>query len=341
MRRRAWTIGTTALVLGGMMWAAHQSGVLSTLTGTRLSAVRSWGYQLQNLDKTFDALAASDTDLLVVDFSMSQPAGRPMKPLDPADVERLKNKPGGGRRIVLAYFSIGEAEEYRFYWNAAWKTSPPSWLIAENCRWPRNHLVRFWEDGWKDIMIRGDGSYLARIQAAGFDGVYLDRVDVYDDIKDRHPKARADMIAFVGELAREARRNHPGFLVVAQNAEDLLESPTYRAAIDGLGKEDMLYGVQGTGKRNPPEMIAWSRERIDKLKRDGKKILVAEYLTSQDQIAVASKELATFGYVAVYPPRALDGSDALKSAPSAERSKEYGTPEYATQNCDGVWKKGS
>ncbi|MBA4173560.1 MAG: hypothetical protein C0511_13165 [Hyphomicrobium sp.] len=117
MRRRAWTIGTTALALGGLMWASHQSGVLSTLTGTRLSAVRSWGYQLQNLDKTFDALAASDTDLLVVDFSMSQAAGRPMKPLDPAEVERLKTRPDGGRRIVLAYFSIGEAEEYRFYWN--------------------------------------------------------------------------------------------------------------------------------------------------------------------------------------------------------------------------------
>ncbi|PPC79499.1 MAG: hypothetical protein CTY40_10880, partial [Hyphomicrobium sp.] len=173
-----------------------------------------------------------------------------------------------------------------------------------------------------------------------FDGVYLDRVDVYYDIKDRHPKARADMIAFVGEMAREARRNQPGFLVVAQNAEDLLDSADYRASIDGLGKEDMLYGVQGTGNRNPPDMIAWSRERIDKLKRDGKKILVAEYLTSQDQIASASKEFATLGYVPVYPPRALDGSDALRSAPSAERSKEYGTPEYAAQNCDGVWKKG-
>ena len=36
-------------------------------------------------------------------------------------------------------------------------------LIAENCRWPRNHLVRFWEDAWKDITIRGDGSYLGRV----------------------------------------------------------------------------------------------------------------------------------------------------------------------------------
>lgn len=339
MRRTTWIIGSAAVAALALAWAAHQSGVLGTLTGARLSAVRTWGYQLQNLDKTFDALAASDTDLLVVDFSVSQPAGQPMKPLEPAEVARLQKRPDGGRRIVLAYFSIGEAEEYRFYWNKAWKTLPPTWLIAENCRWPRNHLVRFWEDGWKDIMIRGDGSYLARIQAAGFDGVYLDRVDVYDDIKDRHPKARADMIDFVGELAREARRNQPGFLVIAQNAEDLLESASYRASIDGLGKEDMLYGVQGTGKRNPPEMIAWSRERIDKLKRDGKKILVAEYLTSTEQISTAAKELASLGYVPVYPPRALDGSDALKSAPVAERSKEYGTPEYGAQNCNGVWKK--
>ncbi len=311
-----------------------------TATSSPLSGVGSWYYQLQNLDRDLDRIAAVPADLLVVDFSMSQSGGRPMRPFSSEEVARLKQKPDGGRRIVLAYFSIGEAEEYRFYWNPAWKTSPPDWLIAENCRWPRNHLVRFWHDGWKDIMIRGPKSYLGRIQAAGFDGVYLDRVDVYADIKDRHPDARADMIAFVAELAATARGRTPGFLVVAQNAEDLLDDQRYRSLLDGLGKEDLLYGLAGTSTRNAPTSIGWSRTRLDALRAEGKPVFVAEYLTQPDQVTKARAELEALGYVGVFPPRALDGSDPLAPPPpAAAASPSYGTPEYMHANCSGVWKK--
>lgn len=303
----------------------------------RLGDVRSWHYQLQSLD--LDRLAASPADMLVVDFSQSQGAGKPMRPLEASEVERLKKKPGGGRRIVLAYLSIGEAEEYRYYWQPQWKAAPPPWIIAENCRWPRNHLVRFWDDAWKDVMIRGDGAYLARIEAAGFDGVYLDRIDVYDDIKDRFPDARQRMIAFVGELDREARRRRPDFLVVAQNAEDLLDTAAYRSALDGLAKEDLLYGLGGTGKRNTEEAIAWSRRRVDLLRADGKPVFAAEYLTSAAEIDAARKELEGFGYLGTFPTRALDGTDPLAQRPGGDLAREYGTPEFTAAHCNGVWKK--
>lgn len=302
-----------------------------------LAGVTSWHYQLQSLD--LDRLGASTADLLVIDFSQSSGAGRPMRPLDASEVKRLKRKPDGGRRIVLAYLSIGEAEEYRYYWQPAWKAAPPDWIIAENCRWPRNHLVRFWDDAWKDIMIRGDGSYLARIEAAGFDGVYLDRIDVYADIEDRFPDARRHMIAFVEELDREARRRRPGFLIVAQNAEDLLDSASYRAALDGLAKEDLLFGLGGTGKRNSESDISWSRARIDEMKKSGKAVFAVEYLTDAESIAAARKELAAFGYLPTFPPRALDGSDPLAPRPDGDFAREYGTPEFTAVHCNGVWKK--
>lgn len=304
---------------------------------SRLASVATWHYQLQDLD--IDKLAQSPADLLVIDFSQSQGQGKAMRPLTADDVARLKKKPDGTRRVVLSYLSIGEAEEYRYYWTPAWKAEPPAWIIAENCRWPRNHLVKFWDDAWKNIMIRGDTSYLARIVGAGFDGVYLDRIDVYDDIKDRHPEARQRMIAFVSELAQEARRRQAGFLVVAQNAEDLLDTAEYRTVLDGLAKEDLLFGLGGTGKRNGDDDVAWSRERIDKLKADGKPVLAAEYLNTPELIAAAQKELRTIGYVATFPPRALDGTEPLRPRTSDDYGKEYGTPEFTHQNCNGVWKK--
>lgn len=336
MTAMKWMI-LTGLLIATALTAPWQGLIGRNPAAVRLAAAASWHYQLQSLD--LDKLAASDADLMVIDFSQSQGEGRPMRPLTAGDVTRLKRKPDGTPRVVLSYLSIGEAEEYRFYWNAAWKNEQPQWLIAENCRWPRNHLVRFWDDAWKDIMIRGDGSYLARIAAAGFDGVYLDRIDVYDDIKDRHPEARDRMIAFVEELAREARRRHPHFLVVAQNAEDLLDTARYRAVLDGLAKEDLLYGLGGTGTRNGSDDIAWSRTRIDALKKAGKPVFAAEYLNRGELIASARQELARIGYVPAFPPRALDGADPLRVRSADDFGREYGTPEYTSRNCNGVWKK--
>ena len=32
------------------------------------------------------------------------------------EIIALKTKKNGGQRLVIAYMSIGEAEDYRFYW---------------------------------------------------------------------------------------------------------------------------------------------------------------------------------------------------------------------------------
>ena len=332
-------------LIGGIIGAAllvMTVAGLSTLLGFRhpisqahaaLAAVRTWDYQLQNLDKDLPKLAQSDVDLLVVDYARSaQPR---MIALAPADVARLQRRPDGSRRTVLAYLSIGEAEEYRYYWQQAWKQQPPPWIIAENCRWPRNHLVRFWEPGWREIIFAGPDSYLARILAAGFDGVYLDRIDVYWDLKDRHPTSEQQMVSFLVDLAAAARTIRPDALIVAQNAEGLLSHARYRSAIDALAKEDLLHGVGGTGVRNEPSLVAWSLSQIAKLQREGKPVFAVEYLTSPQAVSETRGELARQNIVGVFPPRLLDGTDpfASKNAPS------YGSPEYGAAKCDGVWKR--
>ncbi len=295
--------------------------------------VTSWTYQLQSLD--LDRLQREAGDMLVIDFSQSTGENRPMRILTRADVDKLKRKPDGSRRLVIAYLSIGEAEEYRYYWRPEWKDAPPDWYVAENCRWPRNHVVRYWLDGWKEIMIRGPQSYLGRIREAGFDGVYLDRIDAYADLAAAEPRARTLMVDFVKELAREARGIEPRLLVVAQNAEELLSEATYRAAIDALAKEDLLFGVRGTGERNPAAMIEGSMDLLKQLQRDGKRVFSVEYLRSASQMEAARAELTGVSILPVFPARALDGTDPLASS-SDER---YGTPEYAAANCDGILKK--
>ncbi|MCI0471716.1 MAG: endo alpha-1,4 polygalactosaminidase, partial [Candidatus Aminicenantes bacterium] len=80
------------------------------------------------------------------------------------------------RRLVLAYLSIGEAENYRWYWQAGWKPGNPSWLGAENPDWKGNYAVSYWASEWQAIVFQ----YVDAIIAAGFDGVYLDKIDEYE-----------------------------------------------------------------------------------------------------------------------------------------------------------------
>lgn len=116
-----------------------------------------------------DTLAKTDYDLLIIDAFFKG------KPLSAKDIERIRYKRNGGRRLVVSYLSIGEAEDYRHYWKKKWSKIPPEWLEEENSRWEGNYVVRYWHREWYKI-IEG---YTERIVEAGFDGVFLDTVDTY------------------------------------------------------------------------------------------------------------------------------------------------------------------
>ena len=279
----------------------------------RLGTVTSWHYQLQNIDVA--ALSQLDVDLIVIDYARSSPEVAPPVELTREEVELLRKRPDGGRRIVLAYLSIGEAEEYRFYWKAEFAKVRPAWHAARNNRWPDNHRVRFWMDAWKEIIVRRTGSYLDRIQDAGFDGVYLDRVDVYASLAREQPDAKPEMIALIREIADKARHRQPDFLIIAQNAEELLEDASYRAMIDGLAKEDYVYGIMGDGRPNAAEVLQWSAEKLRLMKADGKPVLVVEYLSDPLKQSNARAEIEREQFIHLFARRALDGPALEVRAP--------------------------
>jgi cysteinyl-tRNA synthetase, unknown class len=152
-------------------------------------------YQLQDLDEptAVAALAESDYDLLVVE------PGNTLRD-EPADaaqrVDPLHAKPAGGTRLVLAYIDIGEAEDYRSYWAEAWQAptashrgSPPFLLAVDPDGWSGNYPVAYWDDEWHNIWLGAAGE-VANLARLGFDGVYLDWVEAYDD-----PAVRAAALA--------------------------------------------------------------------------------------------------------------------------------------------------
>ena len=76
----------------------------------KLADVRSWAYQLQNVDPL--QIKSSPYDLLVIDYGFAKhhAATFPREIID-----LMRRKPDGSRRFIFAYLSIGEAEDYRYY----------------------------------------------------------------------------------------------------------------------------------------------------------------------------------------------------------------------------------
>lgn len=97
-----------------------------------------------------------------------------------SEITELKQKANGGTRLLICYMSIGEAEDYRYYWKDSWSSNPPSWLGTENPDWEGNYKIKYWKSDWQEIIFGNDNSYLYKIINTGFDGVYLDIIDGYE-----------------------------------------------------------------------------------------------------------------------------------------------------------------
>jgi cysteinyl-tRNA synthetase len=122
-----------------------------------------------------DSLRKTNYDLLIIDLVFREDEALAIE-----DVTSLKTKLNGGARLVICYMSVGEAEDYRYYWQPGWKSGNPEWLDAPNPDWPGNYKVRYWYPEWQAIISGNDNSYLKKIIDAGFDGVYLDIVDAFE-----------------------------------------------------------------------------------------------------------------------------------------------------------------
>jgi cysteinyl-tRNA synthetase len=268
-----------------------------------LSPVNDFVYQLQDIDLT--AIGDTAYDLVVIDYSAD---GSDETAFTAAQIAALKHSPGGDK-IVLAYMSIGEAEDYRFYWRDGWRPGEPAWLDAENPDWPGNYKVRYWHSDWQAIIYGRPDSYLDKVIAAGFDGIYLDIVDAYEYYQAEQGRASAaqEMADFVAGLADYARARRPGFLVVPQNAAGLAALiPAYLDSVDGIGQEDVYYGYDDDDRPTPPHVTAEIERDLDLFRAAGKLVLTVDYAAAPAHVDDAYAKSQAKGYVPYVTVRDLD-----------------------------------
>jgi cysteinyl-tRNA synthetase len=300
---------------------------------SRLSNVKDFLYILQTENVNISTLANSEFDLIVMDYAKFGDAD---SEYNRNQIEKIKT---GGRsnhsKVVLAYMSIGEAEDYRFYWHPSWEPGLPPWLGPTNPEWEGNYKVRYWMQGWKNIIFGtpsgSNKSYLDRIIDQGFDGVYLDIIDAYEywsgpegGYERTRIQARRDMVNFVREIKDYARnsRGTPDFLIFPQNGADIIYADDemldalgreYLGLCDGLGQEDTWYMEDEPQK---PSDSLWLTQILDIYKANATLILSVDYIwDAQNPDSLDNKarfnDFYTNAYEKGYIPYAADKNREL------------------------------
>jgi cysteinyl-tRNA synthetase len=260
-------------------------------------SVNDFVYQLQRPNAK--RIGATAFDLAVVSIAAAGSS--------PDTIPALKQSLGGDK-IVLAYMSIGQAENYRFYWQSEWRENPPDWLDNSDPDWAGDYWVKYWHPEWQAIIYDSPDSYLDRIIELGFDGVYLDRVDAYQYYleRDGREEAAQEMVDFIMDFTQYARQKHPGFGVFPQNAEELgLMFPEYMAMMTGIGVEDLYYGYPRDHEASPADWTAEREAILDRWVEAGKLVLTIDYSARSEQIADAYARARARGYVPYVTDRSL------------------------------------
>jgi cysteinyl-tRNA synthetase len=251
--------------------------VRSTDLPPGLQNVQDFVYQLQNID--VDAIGKTGFDLAVIDYSSD---GSDPGRFTANQIAALKTS-SGGRKVILSYLSIGEAEDYRFYWQSGWTPGNPTWLDAENPDWEGNYKVRFWDNGWRAVVL----DYLDKIIDAGFDGIYCDIIDAYEYYEENgRTTAAQEMADLVSAIRLHAQARDPEFIIFVQNAAELADKvPSYMDAVDGIGQEDIYYGYDGDGKATPADVTSTMEGILTRYRDAGKLVLTVDYPFSASEDA--------------------------------------------------------
>lgn len=298
-----------------------------------LANVSTWGYQLQGVETSAGvaALDASTYEMLVVDVVSTVQGEEGFNTA--GMVSRLKSLPDGGRRLVIAYVDIGQAEDFRTYWAADWEpptlTAPgkPDFIVCTDPDgWAGDYPVAYWDAAWKAVVFGGADSLLQQVLAAGFDGIYMDWVGGFqqEEVVTRAGEDGVDpadeMIRFIRQLRQRARAADPEFLVIPQNAPDLVaDHPEYLGVIDAVGQEDVhfsggadaAWGEPGAGDvRTPDGTGEWERQwlygLLDQYLAAGKPVFTIDYCVQHANAAEAYRLSRQRGYVPFVTQTPLD-----------------------------------
>jgi len=164
--------------------------------------------------------------------------------------------------VLIAYVSVGEAEDYRFYWKDI-ATKP--WIMGENPDWDGNYYVDARNEEWQQLIME---EVIPRIMKEGFEGLMLDTLDTAEMLEESLPEqylgARQAMVNFV----REIHETYPNLYLISNNGFSILED--IAPYLSGVLVEDIHWMVDfehGGYKKVPVKERKYKVEILKKVRQ--------------------------------------------------------------------------
>lgn len=289
-----------------------------------------WAYKQKGYSPGFMSIMQSKYDLIVMDYSFY---GGADAEIDSTLIENLQSEGECDRKIILAYMSIGVAEDSRFYFG----TLPIDLFYEEPSPQSTGNLeIKFWDERWQKIIfgnsVEGETkSYLDRIIDAGFDGVCLNFGNALKFWGAKNSGGNGvretvvgDMVDFVVKIADYARnkRDKPYFIVVPENGVEIIDAASYSFAedpeseakkqkqryfdaINAIVAEDTFFSGD---KENDNELNIQTKtvELLDAFSAAGKNVFAVDYLLDKNKIDIFYELAKEHGYIPYVTGRARD-----------------------------------
>ncbi|MEW6711251.1 MAG: endo alpha-1,4 polygalactosaminidase [Candidatus Riflebacteria bacterium] len=229
-------------------------------------------------------LLASGADLFVLDPDA----------YNSAEIKELRNS----NKIVFAYLSVGEAESYRKYYS---EIASSGLIIDENPDWKENFAIKYWQKGWKDILL----NYSKEILNKGFNGLFVDVVDAWQIYEGEvQIQRKIEMQKLLTEMGFFLKSRGLEKGIIIQNSHELLDDTILCSMIYGINQES-LFASWASDFIDPQ----WQSEKIaalEKIRHQGKLVTTIEYTRERMAMARIRMKTSRFGFLPYFTVKELD-----------------------------------
>ena len=144
----------------------------------------------QNVLFLLDEDNYSDKDTYVTELSKTNYDIIIMNPLfqkkerySAQDIQKLKIKKNGSKRLLIATINVSEANPNDYFWQKDWTLGNPEWLKRKSFYSQDSIITKFWHNDWKKII----SNFFKDILNEGFDGIFFTGIENYQYFEQQSP----------------------------------------------------------------------------------------------------------------------------------------------------------
>jgi len=182
--------------------------------------------------------------------------------------------------ICIAYVSLGEAEDYRWYWD---EMKHKDFVLEENPDWEGNYYIDPRSEEWKQYFIY---RVIPKVLKDGYDGLFLDTIDTAEYLEWKDEEKYKGAMDAMAELIKAIRKNYPRIIIISNNGLAIIDK--FAPYVDIALVEDLYtmydfekneYGSQDV------ETTKENRQLLQKISREYNiPVLTLEYSDKQKEI---------------------------------------------------------